>query len=125
MLTHAMNFFLSSAMAELADRPLNMLMTLFTALSSPMSGTGEFCLELGGVVKNLGVDERCPLLGEGGEFCDVLRSSAGDKMICLSFMLEAASASNFAETSLSGDALRREWECPCTSWDWKIINRTY
>ena len=104
--TFCKSLFLSSALAELADLPLKMLMTRLTALSNPNSGTGEFCLEPDG--EFLVVDDRLV-----GGFIN----SAGDKMICLSLMLEAASASTLAETSLNGDTFKREWEFPCTNWD--------
>ena len=73
-------------------------MTLLTALSSPNSGTGLFCLELDGEFRV--VEDR---LVVGGFI-----SSAGDKIICLSLMLEAASASTLAETSLNGDTFSLE-----------------
>ena len=50
-----------------------------------------------------------------------LISSAGDNMICRFCMVEAASASTLADTSLSGDALSLEWELPWTNCDCKIF----
>ena len=64
---------MSSAVAELADRPRNILMTLLTALSNPKSGTGELCFVDEG--EFLGFDRlegRTP-----GGFIN----SAGDRMI--------------------------------------------
>lgn len=91
---------MSSADAELADLPLKMLMTRLTALSIPSSGgAGEFCLELEG--EFLVVEDRLFVLVG-------FISSAGDKMIWRSLMLEAASASTLAETSLNGDTFNRE-----------------
>ena len=91
-----------------------MLMTRLTALSIPSSGgAGEFCLELEG--EFLVVEDRLFVLVG-------FISSAGDKMIWRSLMLEAASASTLAETSLNGDTFNREWELPWTSWDWKHSN---
>ena len=99
-ITFCKSLFLSSADAELADLPLKMLMTRLTALSIPSSGgAGEFCLELEG--EFLVVEDRLLVLVG-------FISSAGDKMIWRSLMLEAASASTLAETSLNGDTFSRE-----------------
>ena len=107
-ITFCKSLFLSSADAELADLPLKMLMTLLTALSIPNSGPGEFCLELTG--EFLVVEDRLLVLVG-------FISSAGDKIIWRSLMLEAASASTLAETSLKGDTFNREWELPWTNCD--------
>ena len=92
--TFCCSLFLSSAVAELAERPLNMLMTLLTALSRPKSGTGELCFVDEG--EFLGFDR---LEGIGGFI-----NSAGESIICRSLMEDAASASIEVETSFSGEA---------------------
>ena len=73
-----------------------------------MEGLGEF-LELDDLLEELAAND----VG--------LISSAGDNMICRFCMVEAASASTLADTSLSGDALSLEWELPWTNCDWKIF----
>ena len=73
-----------------------------------MEGLGEF-LELDDLLEELAAND----VG--------LISSAGDNMICRFCMVEAASASTLADTSLSGDALSLEWELPWTNCDCKIF----
>ena len=106
--TFCCSLFLSSAVAELADRPRNMLITLLTALSNPKSGTGELCLVEEG--EFLGLDRLAVIGG--------FINSAGDSMIWRSLTEDAASASILGVTSVSGEAFSLVWEVPCTNWAW-------